>query len=110
MNSAPTPPEDRILIVAPVGADAHNLVSILHAADLAAAACPTLAAVAAEIENGCGVILLTEEAFNQSRYDALAAALKQSAAVVRSAHRADRDRWTDCARERGSGAPDRPAG
>lgn len=69
--------ENRVLIVAPVGADAHNLVSILTAAHLPAAACPTLAAIAAEIENGCSVILLTEEAFNQSRYDELAAALNR---------------------------------
>jgi hypothetical protein len=69
--------EDRILIVAPIGADAVNLVSILSEAGLMAIAGPDLTAVASEIESGCSVILVTEEAFNHSRYEALYAVLNK---------------------------------
>ncbi|WP_438480413.1 sensor histidine kinase [Oleiharenicola lentus] len=75
MTSSPPVSEDRILIVAPLGADAGNLVAILGEAKLNAAACPDLSALAVEIERGCSVILLTEEAFNRSRYETLSSAL-----------------------------------
>jgi signal transduction histidine kinase len=62
---------ERILVVAPTGADAHNLVTILGAAGLSAAACPDLSALAAELERGCGAVVVTEEAFNYPRHDDL---------------------------------------
>lgn len=68
---------DRILFVAPTGADARNLHAILRAAGLEAAACPNVSAVALEIQHGCGAILLTEEALNYSRPHDLAAALER---------------------------------
>lgn len=66
---------ERILIVAPIGADAHNLTSILAKAGLAAVACPDVSAIALEVARGCGAILLTEEALNHPRHRELSAAL-----------------------------------
>ncbi len=66
---------ERILIVAPIGADARNVASVLEKAGMVSAACPNVSAVALEIDQGCGVILLTEEAMNYSRYSDLSAAL-----------------------------------
>jgi hypothetical protein len=51
---------ERVLLVAPTGADAMNLCSILQRAGLTSAACPHLGALAVELEKGCGAILLTE--------------------------------------------------
>jgi signal transduction histidine kinase len=67
----------RIVIVAPTGADAFNLNVVLTNAGLQAAACPHIGAAVQELERGCGVILLTEEALNDVRHHELAAALQR---------------------------------
>lgn len=67
---------ERILIVAPIGADAHNLTLTLGKAGLTAAACPHVSALALEIDHGCGAILLTEEALGHPRHGDLSAALE----------------------------------
>jgi signal transduction histidine kinase len=67
--------DERILVVAPTGADARNLSSVLKRAGLTVAVCPNVSAVALEIKQGCGGILLTEEALHYSRYHDLSAEL-----------------------------------
>lgn len=71
------PEADRILLVAPLGADAHNLSVVLSQAGLHPAACRNLKAVATEMERGCSAILLTEEALNDAGADLLSAALNR---------------------------------
>lgn len=77
MRTPGNPRDERILVVAPLGADAHNLSSVLGRAGFLVAACPNISAVALEVEQGCGAILLTEEALNYSRHHDLSGALDQ---------------------------------
>lgn len=65
----------RVLVVAPTGGDAANVTAFLTKAGLSSAVCPNLSAVALEIPDGCGAILLTEEAVNYERYRDLSRAL-----------------------------------
>jgi signal transduction histidine kinase len=71
--------DERILISAPSGADAHNLSLVLGEANILTGACPDIAAVAAEIPRGCGAILLTEEALYHAPRDGLMTALSNQA-------------------------------
>lgn len=64
-----------MLVVAPTGGDAANVTALLSRAGLASAICPNLSAVALEIPEGCGAVLLTEEAINYERYRDLSRAL-----------------------------------
>lgn len=64
-----------MLIVAPTGADASNVTAALTKAGIDSAICPNLSAVALEIPDGCGAIVLTEEALNYERYRDLSRAL-----------------------------------
>jgi signal transduction histidine kinase len=75
VSATSTSAADRVLIVAPTGADAHNLSVVLSRAGLIPAVCRDVAAAAQELEHGCGAILLTEEALNHRRYQDLTAAL-----------------------------------
>lgn len=75
MSSPYTQAELRVLIVAPTGGDAANVAAVLARAGLASAICPNLSAVALELADGCGAILLTEEAVNYERYRDLSRAL-----------------------------------
>jgi signal transduction histidine kinase len=68
---------ERILIVAPIGADASNIRSVLSKAGLFATVCPNIAALASALDAGCGTILLTEEALNDPGHQELAKALAQ---------------------------------
>ncbi|MDX2186221.1 MAG: HAMP domain-containing sensor histidine kinase [Opitutaceae bacterium] len=63
--------EFRVLVVAPVGADATNIGSVLSKAGIEASPCPNLSVAASEVPSGCGAVLLTEEALHHSRYDVL---------------------------------------
>jgi signal transduction histidine kinase len=65
----------RVLVVAPLGADAANIAASLQKAGIEAVVCPNLSAVAFELAHGCGAILLTEEALNYERYGDLARSL-----------------------------------
>ncbi len=58
----------RVLITAPTGSDATNLASALARAGIGSAICPNLSAMALELVEGCGAIVLTEEALNYERY------------------------------------------
>jgi signal transduction histidine kinase len=53
---------ERVLVVAPTGDDASLVTRILREAGLEVAALDDLAALAAEIETGAGVVLITSEA------------------------------------------------
>ncbi len=68
---------ERILTVAPIGADAANVRDVLGRAGIEAVAFSPLAALAREIENGCGAILLTEEAVDDSGRRELSSALER---------------------------------
>lgn len=67
--------ELRVLLVAPLGADASNIAVALQKAGIAAVVCPNLSAVAFDVAQGCGAILLTEEALNYERYSDLSRTL-----------------------------------
>ena len=54
--------ERRVLVIAPIGADASNISGVLRRAGMEPAACPHLPAAARAIAEGCSVVLLTEEA------------------------------------------------
>lgn len=76
--SADLPQSDlRVLMVAPTGKDAVNIAAVLRKAEIAAAACPNLSAVALEIPRGCGAVLLTEEALDYERYRDLSQAFNE---------------------------------
>lgn len=68
---------ERILIVAPTGADATNLTTVLENAGLMSLACSNVSVVAREIDHGCGAILLIEEALNTSGNADLSSALQR---------------------------------
>jgi signal transduction histidine kinase len=67
--------ELRVLVVAPLGADAGNIAVVLQKAGIDAVVCPNLSAVALELAQGCGTILLTEEALNYERFGDLSRSL-----------------------------------
>lgn len=69
--------ERRVLVIAPLGADARNIADLLARAEVPPAACPNLSAAALEIDEGCGAIVLTEEALAYSRASDLGDALAQ---------------------------------
>jgi DNA-binding NtrC family response regulator len=71
---------ERIILVAPTGADAHNLASVLSKAGVSSTACPNLSAAAIELELGCGALVLTEDALNFSGHHELVAALDRQPA------------------------------
>ena len=54
--------ERRVLVLAPAGRDAAVAVSLMKEAGLAAEACPDIISLAAAIDEGCGLVLVTEEA------------------------------------------------
>lgn len=54
--------ERRVLVIAPLGADAPNISEVLRRAGLESAVCPNLSAAALELDTGCGALVLTEEA------------------------------------------------
>ncbi len=75
MSAGPANVDLRVLVVAPLGADAGNIAAALAKEGIGAAVCPNLSAVAIELAQGCGAILLTEEALNYERYGDLARTL-----------------------------------
>jgi signal transduction histidine kinase len=69
--------EERVLIVAPTGADGGNVRDVLVSAGMHAHVCPNLSAIALEIAQGCGAVIVTEEAFDYERSGDLVAAIKR---------------------------------
>lgn len=70
-----SPVENRVLVLAPLGADAANIRDVLVASTFAVELCRDLAAVAERVASGCGAILLTEEAVDTPQHPLLAASL-----------------------------------
>ena len=56
--------EDRVLVVAPVGKDAHLISDALGRAGIAALTCRTLGDLCRELAAGAGAVVLMEEAFD----------------------------------------------
>ncbi len=75
--SGRTANETRVLVIAPLGADAANLSDVLGRAQVAPAVCANLSAAALEVARGCGAILLAEEALAHPRAGDLREALAQ---------------------------------
>jgi signal transduction histidine kinase len=67
---------ERVLVVAPLGGDAQNIADVLQAAGLPSTVCPNTSAAALEMAQGCGAVLLTEEALRYVRRDDLMHALE----------------------------------
>lgn len=75
MSASASNGELRVLVVAPLGADAPNIAVALRREGIEAVVCPNLSAVALEVAHGCGAILLTEEALSYERYGDLSRTL-----------------------------------
>jgi signal transduction histidine kinase len=65
------PSSERILVVAPLGADAANICAVLERQSLQAQACRNTLEAARSIADGAGALLLTEEALNQHHRELL---------------------------------------
>ncbi len=72
--------EDRVLVLAPTGRDADIVSTVLRNAGFAADICANLEAVADELENGAGVLLLAEEGVNARGMPRLAAVIARQPA------------------------------
>jgi signal transduction histidine kinase/ActR/RegA family two-component response regulator len=72
--------ERRVLIVAPIGRDAGLTAELLGRAAIDSCICQSISAAVAELENGAGAIILTEEALDASDYGRLPAALDRQPA------------------------------
>ena len=75
-------PEDdlRVLIFAPIGRDATLTRDLLARASIAGDACPNMTALAEELEQGAGAIVMTEEALDDAELPRLSTALGQQPA------------------------------
>src|SRR5690349_6482607 len=74
--SSRTSISERILIVAPTGADAANICSVFRRAKLHARICVSVGEAAAKL-NESGTLLVTEEALRAEHRAVLASALEQ---------------------------------
>ena len=75
MHRSATDLEHRALVLAPAGRDAAVAVSLLEEADLRAQSCADVASLAARIEEGCGLVIVTEEALRTTDPRPLVAAI-----------------------------------
>lgn len=69
--SALTPSEERVLIFAPFGADATIAQRVLSELNIPAQVCDSMTSLCAELQEGVGAILITEEALWDSSLDCL---------------------------------------
>lgn len=69
--------EKRVLVAAPLGADARNIGEVLLREGFSVAVCPDVAAAARELAAGCGVMLLTEEVMLSAEHGLLRAELER---------------------------------
>jgi signal transduction histidine kinase len=67
--------EQRVLITAPLGADARNIGEVLAAAGMETRVCRDLAMAAEELSAGCAALLITEEAMDAAQAAWLSARL-----------------------------------
>ena len=61
-SNTPDPAERRALVLAPAGRDAAVAVDLIREAGLLAQACPDVSSLATAIAEGCGTVIVTEEA------------------------------------------------
>ena len=69
--------ENRVLVVAPLGADARNISDVLAGADINAVVCRELGSTIDALAEGCGAILLAEEAMDSVHHSRLSALLER---------------------------------
>lgn len=69
------PPERRVLVVTPIGRDAHLICQLLERAQVPCEICRP-EALADEIGKGAGVVILAEESLNAARVGSLATLLR----------------------------------
>src|SRR6478672_708307 len=74
------PPDERILIFAPVGKDAPLTAEVLERANLSGRVCGTIDELCEEFLCGAAAILLTEEALEDTSIDALMSCLRSQPA------------------------------
>ena len=67
--------ETRVLVVAPLGADAANIREVLAEAGFATVICRDIGAAASGLAEGCGVLLVTEESMDSPLHTLLSAQL-----------------------------------
>ncbi len=72
-------PGQRVLVLAPLGADAANINQVLLAEGLETEVCRDLADLAQRFTGGCGALLLTEEALGAREHSLLSARLAEQA-------------------------------
>jgi signal transduction histidine kinase len=68
-------PGQRVLVLAPLGADAANMDQVLRSAGIGSEVCLDLVDLAARLATGCGALVLTEEAMASPDHVLLAAEL-----------------------------------
>ncbi|CAM2883560.1 sensor histidine kinase [Rariglobus hedericola] len=71
--------EKRVLITAPLGADARNIAEVLAAAGIDTRVCRDLAMAAEEFRAGCAALLITEEAMDSAQAGLFSAQLERQA-------------------------------
>lgn len=71
--------EQRVLITAPLGADARNIGEVLDAAGVATRLCRDLAMATEDFSSGCAALLITEEAMNAEQAALFAGQLDRQA-------------------------------
>jgi signal transduction histidine kinase len=71
--------EKRVLITAPLGADARNIAEVLAGAGLETRECRDLVMAAEELASGCAALLITEEAMNAAQSGFLSQQLDRQA-------------------------------
>lgn len=62
MTASPDPRDERTLVLAPVGRDGSILATACESQQLSCVVCPTIDDVARTLEDGAGVVVVTEEA------------------------------------------------
>ena len=72
----PGPAGDTVLVLAPIGRDAHHVASLLERRGLRGVVCEDLAMLAAHVDDAAGAVLITEEAIARADTRPLLAALQ----------------------------------
>jgi signal transduction histidine kinase/ActR/RegA family two-component response regulator len=80
MRSPDAERDQRVLVFAPIGRDGALTYELLHRTGIEASICDSIGQLVAELADGAGAIILTEEAFDHRGFRELPAALDQQAA------------------------------
>src|SRR5690606_4676527 len=71
--------QNRVVIVAPLGADARNISEVLSDAGFQTRVCSDIGCAAEELNRGCGAMVITEEAVEARHQAFFSAQLEQQA-------------------------------